>query len=129
MKKKITKDYLNIIEGIGLILILLSFFIQIQEMEIESDIREVQYHNTQKKLDNIWTVLSKNYLDTHKDENGYMWIDFKSLNENFGHYSTDRSHLEKWKEIIFFSKIVGARIWFFVIGSFLLIIPKFVVNK
>lgn len=51
----------NKFEGIGLILVLFSFFIQIAEEEFTNQKQESEYYNIHKKLDAIWHVYSKDF--------------------------------------------------------------------
>ena len=120
-----TESKVNIIEGVGLLLILLSFFIQLIESDIESEVREAQFYQTQIKLDRLWIIVSKEYSEKHPDLNVHSAIDFESINKDWKYYSQDKEYLESWKKSVYFGQISKMRIWIFVIGSILLLTPKF----
>jgi hypothetical protein len=124
-----TKKKQNLIEGLGLLLILLSFLIQLIETDIESEIREAQFYQTQKKLDNIWILTSKDYSEKHPELNVHSGINFEGIVKNWSHYSEDKKYLDNWKDSVYFKGISNSRIWIFIIGSILILIPKFTKQK
>lgn len=119
----------NIIEGIGLLLVLFSFLIQLIETDIESDIREAQFYQTQVKLDKIWELNGKEYSQEFSKSSNSRYIEFQEVNRNWKYYSQDKDYLEQWKKSVFFDFISKLRIWIFVIGSLILVIPKFINKK
>ncbi len=124
---KANKKTLNKIEGIGLILILLSFFTQLIQNDLEGSLQESQYYHLNKKLDYIWTIVEKQYSENHPEEGVSMAINFKAYDEDWKIYSEQIKELKPWEESIsIFSKI---SIWIFVFGTLLLIIPKFMEEK
>lgn len=113
------------VEGFGLFLILLSFFIQLTENNIEEDIREAQHNQTQTKLDKIWfqiNTISSNLIETKPNFSASSKSEWK-------YYPEDKSYLDNWKTSVFYETISYYRIWIFVFGSMLIIIPKFVKLK
>ncbi|MCA0363035.1 MAG: hypothetical protein LCH67_03270 [Bacteroidetes bacterium] len=119
----------NIIESIGLLLILLSFLIQLIETDIESEIREAQFYQTQVKLDRVWDLLGKEYsIDNNKTSNS-RYIEFQEINKHWKYYSQDKEYLDEWKKSVLFDFISKIRIWIFVLGSLILIIPKWIKRK
>ncbi|KFF21977.1 hypothetical protein [Chryseobacterium sp. JM1] len=120
-----TERKTNIIEGIGLILILFSFLIQLIETDIESQVREAQFAQTQIKLDNLWVVISDDYSEKHPEQNLVKAIDIKNMDENWKYYSISKDDLSKWENSVLFQEISKLRIWFFILGSLIIVIPKF----
>jgi len=119
----------NIIESIGLLLILLSFLIQLIETDIESEIRDAQFYQTQVKLDRIWDLLGKEYsIDNSKTSNS-RYLEFQDINKQWKYYSQDKEYLDEWKKSVLFDFISKIRIWIFIIGSIILIIPKWIKRK
>ena len=119
----------NIIESIGLLLILLSFLIQLIETDIESEIREAQFYQTQVKLDRVWDLLGKEYyIDNSKTSNS-RYLEFQEINKQWKYYSEDKEYLDEWKKSVWFDFISKMRIWIFIIGSIILIIPKWIKRK
>ena len=119
----------NIIESIGLLLILLSFLIQLIETDIESEIREAQFYQTQVKLDRVWDLLGKEYyIDNSKTSNA-RYLEFQEINKQWKYYSEDKEYLDEWKKSVWFDFISKMRIWIFIIGSIILIIPKWIKRK
>lgn len=119
----------NIIEGVGLLFILFSFSIQLIETDIESEIREAQFYQTQIKLDNIWELNGKEYSQEFSKPSNLRYIEFQEVNRNWKYYSQDKDYLDQWKKSVFFDFISKLRIWIFVIGSLILVIPKFINKK
>ncbi|MCT4117748.1 hypothetical protein HZP48_00615 [Elizabethkingia anophelis] len=126
MKIKITERKSNIIEGIGLLLILFSFLIQLMETDIESEVREAQFRQTQTKLDHLWMVISDDYAERHPEENVFKAISLKNIDDEWKYYSENKSELSDWQNGVLYGVISKSRIWIFIIGSFLVVIPKFI---
>lgn len=123
--QKMTERKANIIEGIGLILILFSFLIQLIETDIESQVREAQFAQTQIKLDNLWAVISDDYSEKHPEQNLAKAIDIKNMDENWKYYSISKDHLSEWENSVLFQEISKLRIWIFILGSLIIVIVKF----
>ena len=119
----------NVLEGIGLLLILFSFLVQLIETDIESEIRDAQFYQTQVKLDRLWTITSKDYSEKHPELNVHSAINFEGIDKEWKIYSEDKDYLDKWKRGVYFEGIVKWRIWIFILGSILVVIPKFVSRK
>lgn len=119
----------NLIEGFGLFLILLSFLIQLVETDIESDIREAHFYQTQNKLDMLWMVTSKAYSENHPELNIHSGLNFEQINKDWKIYSEDKKYLDNWKDGVYFQVISNSRIWIFILGSLMLLIPKFAKRK
>jgi len=76
--RKLERKTLNRIEGIGLFFILISFFMQLVQNDLESSKRESQNYHLNKKLDYIWTIAEKQYSENHPDDGVSMAINLKS---------------------------------------------------
>jgi len=124
-----TERKLNMIEGIGLALILFSFLIQLIESDIETEIREVQFYQTQVKLDRLWILESKRYSENHPELNISKAIDFGNIDKDWKYYSQDKEYLEDWKKGVLYDGISKSRIWIFIVGSLLILLPKFIKKK
>jgi hypothetical protein len=122
----ISKTTANILEGIGLLLVLGSFLIQLLESEIEANLKEAQHYETQAKLDALWSILVKEYSTAHPEIGVQMAIDFKVMDKNWKYYSQNRQELQQWKKGVLAHPTSAARILIFILGSLLLIFPKFV---
>ena len=124
---KIKNKTLNIIEGIGLILILSSFFIQLLENDSANFKQEMRYYRLNTKMDHLWTIVSKDYSEKHPQDDITFSIDFKSYLDNWKIYSEEKKEIEKFeKEIEFYACIRNIA---FILGSIMLIIPKFIDEK
>ena len=123
------KTALNRIEGIGLILILSSFLIQIIETDIDNEAREYENYKIQNKLDILWRVTSKEYADNHPEDRAHFSVDFKHYVDNWKIYSEELEYSEKWKNDVGFNLFSNCRIWLFIFGSIIVIIPKFIKEK
>ena len=120
----LTKKKLNIIEGFGLILILLAFLMQLIQNDFESSYQETQNYHLNKKLDYIWTIVEKDYSEKHPEAGVSMAINFEFYDREFKIYSEQIKELKSWEDgISLFSKI---NFGLFIIGSLLLIAPKFI---
>ncbi len=121
---KLSRVWLNRIEGIGLILILFSFFVQSFQSDSESSFRESQNYHLNKKLDHIWTLIGKEYTLNHSER---ITVDLQSYNKDWEFYSKQVKELESWEgKIALFSQI-GT--WIFVLGTIMVIAPKFIDEK
>ncbi|OYX84387.1 MAG: hypothetical protein B7Y83_08370 [Flavobacteriales bacterium 32-34-25] len=125
MKSK--RSTLNKLEGIGLLLILLSFFLQLFQNDLQSSLNDTQYYQLHDKLDTLWRIIQNDYSQNHPESGVSGTINFEEYSNNWKIYSEEIKELKTWeKSIIFFSKI---NIILFVIGSVFLIIPKFIEEK
>jgi hypothetical protein len=119
----------NKIESVGLLLILLSFLIQLLESDIETEIKDAQFYQTQVKLDKIWNLLGKEYsIDNNKTSNS-RYNEFQEINNDWKYYTQDKEYLDEWKKSVLFDFICKMRIWLFVIGSVILIILKWITRQ
>ncbi|MGN7787752.1 hypothetical protein ACTJIJ_24675 [Niabella sp. 22666] len=119
----------NILEGIGLLLILFSFFIQLIEMNIEGEVREAQFAQTQLKLDQLWTVVSDDYSEKRPEHGVSKAIDLKAIEKGWKYYSQEKEELSEWEKSVLYGAISKWRIWVFILGSVLILIPKFTKRK
>jgi hypothetical protein len=113
-------------EGIGLILVLGSSFIQLTETSIESDIQEQKSYQTQEKLDYLWHVLAADYAKRHPEEGISASINFKHYYETYKIYDQNRDEINKWQGNIGSKAFTNWRVWLFFIGSIILILPKLI---
>ena len=120
---KTSRTWLNRIEGIGLILILFSFFVQSFQSDSESSFRESQNYHLNKKLDHIWRMIEKEYEENHSKSA----INLKSLDKDWEFYSRQVKELENWEGKINLFSQIGT--WIFVLGTILVIAPKFMEEK
>jgi hypothetical protein len=119
----------NKIESVVLLLILLSFLIQLVESDIETEIKDAQFYQTQVKLDKIWNLLGKEYsIDNNKTSNS-RYNEFQEINNDWKYYTQDKEYLDEWKKSVLFDFICKMRIWLFVIGSVILIILKWITRQ
>jgi|LakMenEpi03Aug12_release.lakeMendotaPanAssembly.Ray.scaffolds.fasta_scaffold309796_2 hypothetical protein len=121
----VTQKKLSKLEGIGLILILLSFFVQMVEVGIESDIREHENYQIHKKLDHIWAVASHDYALKHGIQESQFSIDFQYYLKDYEIYSENKQDLDSWQKLVKYDWFINVRLVLFVIGSALLLIVKF----
>ena len=122
---KITRLKANKFEGIGLILILLSFFVQMIETDIENDIKEQENFNIQNKIDYLWTVMSDDYSNRYPEHEVHMAIDFKYFVDDYKIYTQNQQQLSGWKKLVKHNWFTNTRLSLFILGSIILIIPKF----
>lgn len=120
---KTSKTWLNRIEGIGLVLILFSFFVQSFQNDSESSFRESQNYHLNKKLDHIWTLIGKEYGADHSKSE----VNLKSLDKDWEFYSRQVKEMETWEGKIELFSQIGT--WIFVLGTILVIAPKFMEEK
>ena len=119
----------NLLEGIGLLLILLSFMIQMVETGIESDIREQENYYIHKKLDHIWAITSHDYAQKYPESGVHSAINFKYYFDDYKIYSQDQEELTEWEKLVKYNWFTNIRLICFILGSFLLILPKFIKTK
>lgn len=124
-----TKKKLNLIEGIGLILILLSFLIQLIESNIESEVREAQFYQSQVKLDKLWNLVGSDYKNDNSTNSNTRYLELQELDKNWQYYSQDKKYLDNWKNDVFYEGITNWRIWIFLLGSIMVVMPKFILKK
>lgn len=120
---KTSRTWLNRIEGIGLILILFSFFVQSFQSDSENSFRESQNYHLNKKLDHIWRLIGKEYTEEHSKAE----INLKSYDKDWEFYSKQVKELEKWENKIGLFSQIGT--WIFVLGTILVIAPKFMEER
>jgi len=124
---KAKRSTLNKLEGIGLLLILLSFFLQLFQNDLQSSLNDTQYYQLHDKLDTLWRIIQNDYSQNHPEAGVSGTINFEEYSNNWKIYSEEIKELKTWEQsIIFFSKI---NIILFIIGSVFLIIPKFIEEK
>ena len=127
---KLTTVWLNRVEGIGLILILFSFFVQIFQNNSEESFRNSQNYHLNKKLDHIWALIEKQYSEDEKsrEEQTFSPVTrLKTVDDDWEVYSKQVKELEVWEsQIAFFADIST---WIFVLGTILVILPKFIPEK
>lgn len=122
------ENYLNRIEGIGLLLILFSFLLQVEENSIQSSVNEAQFYQTQEKLDKIWNMLGKLYKQDSTIDINKKYEELIEIDKNWKTYSENKKELDKWEEDVWYAKILSFRIWIFILGAVLVACPKFI-NK
>jgi len=122
------ENYLNRIEGIGLLLIIFSFLLQIEENNIQSTVNEAQFYQTQEKLDKIWNMLGKLYKQDSTIDINEKYEELIEIDKNWKTYSENKKELDKWEEDVWYGKILSFRIWIFILGAVLAACPKFI-NK
>lgn len=122
---KLSKVWLNRIEGIGLILILFSFFVQSFQNDSESSFRESENYHLNKKLDHIWSLIGKHYSESHST--AALTLPLKSYDKDWEFYSKQSKELESWENKIELFSQIGT--WIFVLGTVLVIAPKFIDEK
>ncbi|WP_313532495.1 hypothetical protein [Sphingobacterium multivorum] len=118
--KKLTN---NRIEGIGLIFVLFSFFLQIAEEDFNNQKHEAENYNIHKKLDVIWRVYTKDFSSRNPEYGVSSAINFKHYNEDWKIYSENREEIKVWNDLVDYSG--KYKMILFIIGSILIVIPKF----
>ena len=124
-KKRVFKRWSNKwIETAGLILLLLSFGWQTFEEDINSLSNDVDTYQVHEKLDKIWSVLTDLY--SHSDANTSNTHVLSSFDVELNGWKYWGDMLKEKERVDFQSKLFGGiRIGLYLIGSFLLIVPKF----
>lgn len=120
IKKKLTN---NRIEGIGLVLILFSVFIQIAEEDFNNQKQEAENYNIHKKLDAIWHVYSKDFSSRNPEYEVSSAINFKHYVDDWKIYSENRKEIKVWSDLVETSG--KYKMLLFILGSILIVIPKF----
>jgi len=119
------KQYnLNILEGLGLIIVLLSTFVQIFNTSISNDKQEYDYAKIHRKLDDLWKVNSHQYAENHPNDSVFFAINFPYLVDDWKIYSQEHEESLYLDNAINYHETI--RIVFFIIGSILLLLPKFI---
>jgi hypothetical protein len=116
-------------EGIGLVLILASFIIQLEEIKVDNAVIESQNYYIEDKLDKIWKLSTTDYSQRHHDSLNTGATNLNSYVNDWKIYSQNRAYLENWQKGVLASWITGLRIWIFILGSILVIAPKFIREK
>lgn len=124
---KLSRVWLNRIEGIGLILILFSFFVQSFQNDSETSFRESENYHLNKKLDHIWNLIGKHYSESHSKRTTAHVGHLKSYGKDWEFYSKQSKELESWENKIELFSQIGT--WIFVTGTILVIAPKFIDEK
>lgn len=122
-----TQRRLNLIEGIGLSLILISSFTQLFQEELRGSQDRYEYYKLHRKLDDMWSVLSHQYAESHPKDSISFAIDFKYYMDNWKIYSqqiNDTKDIES--DLSLFNKV---QFLIFILGSMMLIFPKFIEPK
>lgn len=112
------------LEGFGLILILLSFGWQLLEINLTDLSNEVDKYQLHEKIDGLYMLIADAYSNSEFNNSQIRSsANFKSINKNWKYWYG----LKQEKE-----NVVGQMKWtfylksfIFIIGSILLIIPKF----
>lgn len=120
IKKKLTN---NRIEGIGLVLVLFSVFIQIAEEDFNNQKQEAENYNIHKKLDAIWHVYSKDFSSRNPEYEVSSAINFKHYVDDWKIYSENRKEIKVWSDLVETSG--KYKMLLFILGSILIVIPKF----
>lgn len=124
---KAKRSTLNKLEGIGLLLILISFFLQLVQNDLQSALNKSQYYHLHNKLDTIWQIIQNDYSQNHPEARVSGTINFETYSKNWKIYSEQIKELKSLEDSNnIFSKL---NIIIFVFGSVLLIIPKFIEEK
>ncbi|MGV3611376.1 MAG: hypothetical protein ACO1N0_10530 [Fluviicola sp.] len=124
---KLSTTWLARVEGIGLILILFSFFVQIFQNNSEESFRNSQNYHINKKLDHIWALIENKYADDHPELNLSPVIKLKSIDKDWELYSRQAKEMETWENKI--DLFADISTWIFVLGTILVILPKFIPEK
>lgn len=115
----------NMLEGIGLVLILITFLIQLLENGVDQEVRENANLEVQTKLDALWTVVSTDYAEKHPKDSVYKGIVLKNVDAGWKYYEQNRQKISSWKAAVHADITTTIRITLFLLGSIFLIIPKF----
>lgn len=123
MKEK----HLNGIEGIGLLLVLISVGFQLLELKSSAERTEIKNYNLHCKLDALWSVTSKQYATSHPEEGVFFAINFKSYVDNWKIYD----QIEEESVYLVDEESTLNWLWglSFILGSILLIVPKFIIKR
>lgn len=124
---KLSTVWLNRVEGIGLVLILFSFFVQIFQNNSEESFRESQNYHINKKLDHIWALIENKYAEEHPEKKLKPLIELKSLDHDWELYSNQAKEMKTWEDKIEFFADIST--WIFVLGTILAILPKFIPER
>lgn len=124
---KLTTVWLNRVEGIGLILILFSFFVQIFQNNSEESFRASQNYHINKKLDHIWALIENKYAEEHPEKKLSPILKLQSIEKDWELYSIQAKEIKAWESKIEFFADIST--WIFVLGTLLVIVPKFIQEK
>jgi hypothetical protein len=113
----------NRLEGWGLILILGSFLWQLIENDLTNISESGEYYRLHSKLDAIWYVYSHDYISRNPDTGISFDISFKAFFDNWKIYSQILKETKQLSNQIDVTLYI--RVLIFIIGSILVIIPKF----
>ncbi len=121
---KLTTSWLNRVEGIGLVLILFSFFVQIFQNNSEESFRASQNYHINKKLDHIW-IWIENRDKGVKPPSSVTKL--KLFDHDWELYSKQAKEMKIWESKI--ELFADISTWIFVIGTILVILPKFIPER
>lgn len=124
---KTKKKVLNRIEGFGLILILSSFFLQLIQNDLESVKRKTENYYLNEKLDCIWRVMEKQYIDSHPELERGLAIDFEGYSDNWKIYSEQLKELRPWEDDA--NQFAKWSTYFFILGTIMIIASKLIDEK
>lgn len=115
---------MNKLEGIGLILILLAFGWQVFEEDIHVLSSTTDKYQLHEKLDAIWMLLVDEHFEVNERETfPAISTNVDLINKNWKYWS---EIVEEKERITYQSKVVSTiRILLYLIGSVMLILPKF----
>ncbi len=112
------------IEGIGLILLLLSFGWQAFQQDISDLAKDQQDYQIHEKLDNIWNVITDMYTHSSSNtSNASTKVNIEAALENwklYGNILSERTTVEYQAKLFLTIQII-----LYILGSICLIIPKF----
>lgn len=121
---KLTTSWLNRVEGIGLVLILFSFFVQIFQNNSEESFRASQNYHINKKLDHIWIWIENRDKEVKTPSSVTK---LKSFDHDWELYSKQAKEMKIWESKI--ELFADISTWIFVIGTILVILPKFIPER
>lgn len=124
---KLTTVWLNRVEGVGLILILFSFFVQIFQNNSEESFRESQNYHINKKLDHIWALIENKYAEEHPEQKLSPILKLQAIKKDWELYSVQAKEMKIWESKI--ELFADISTWIFVLGTILVILPKFIPER
>lgn len=112
------------LEGYGLILVLISFGWQLLEINLTDLSNEVDKYQLHEKVDDLYMIIADAYsnseLNTSQVRNS---VDFESINKNWKYWNGLKVEKESLVEQLKWTFYLKSLI--FIVGSILLIVPKF----
>jgi len=112
------------LEGYGLILILISFAWQFLEINLTDISNEVDKYQQHEKIDDLYMIVADAYSNSEFNKSQVRSSsNFESINKNWKYWNNlkfeKKSVMSQLKWTFYFKSLI------FIIGSVLLIIPKF----